>query len=336
MIRSLVNKTVVSIYRVIAMLVLFGCLFSVVAYAAIMGFYAVSNSWIAPTVLAKSDAISLDLTEKFLTSRKMVEDLTLDVQRLNRGVAEQSQHKAHLSALLPALDIAIARERAHNILTGELLDELDTQKRADIVRVNDTLNQSQELSAQLRNDLRLGLISKSDAALAEVGLTQFQSGSTDGQIAEIAVRDGILGKRTLDTKTLDTMSKRVELVSEINQIDIGIQIARQQIADETIQIERLKDAISTAGNTPYLHDGVFAFATYDTNVKVNAAVYDCYLSVIACRQVGTVTRTFEGEIHATHPIFRTDLRGSLVQLSLTHSESAKSKTLFVGGKPLWF
>jgi hypothetical protein len=67
--------------------------------------------------------------------------------------------------------------------------------------------------------------------------------------------------------------------------------------------------------------------------KQGAPVYDCYLSFIGCRRVGTVTAVFFGEQHGIHPIFRTDLRGFTVQLELTNPDSAKSKTLFLGRKP---
>jgi hypothetical protein len=81
-----------------------------------------------------------------------------------------------------------------------------------------------------------------------------------------------------------------------------------------------------------------ALVPYDNQAVANqgAPVYDCYLSIVLCRQVGVLKATFVGEQHTTHPIFKTDLRGFLVQLELTDPDSAKSKTLFVGSKPLLF
>jgi hypothetical protein len=58
--------------------------------------------------------------------------------------------------------------------------------------------------------------------------------------------------------------------------------------------------------------------------------------MIACRRVGTVKQIFPGEEQATHPIFKTQIRGFLIQMDLSHPESAKSKTVFMGGKPLRF
>jgi hypothetical protein len=49
-----------------------------------------------------------------------------------------------------------------------------------------------------------------------------------------------------------------------------------------------------------------------------------------------VNQVFAGEETAIHPIFKTNLRGFLMQMKLDHPESAKSKTVFLGRKPLLF
>jgi hypothetical protein len=58
--------------------------------------------------------------------------------------------------------------------------------------------------------------------------------------------------------------------------------------------------------------------------------------MILCRKVGMVKLLFAGEEHAIHPIFRTDIRGFMIQMQLDHPESAKSKTVFLNRKPLFF
>jgi hypothetical protein len=52
--------------------------------------------------------------------------------------------------------------------------------------------------------------------------------------------------------------------------------------------------------------------------------------------VGIVKQVFAGEQEATHPIFKTQIRGFLIQMNLDHVESAKSRTVFLGRKPLVF
>jgi hypothetical protein len=58
--------------------------------------------------------------------------------------------------------------------------------------------------------------------------------------------------------------------------------------------------------------------------------------MVACRKVGSLKQMFAGEEHAIHPIFRTDVRGFMVQMELDRPESAKSKTVFLNRKPLLF
>ena len=109
-------------------------------------------------------------------------------------------------------------------------------------------------------------------------------------------------------------------------------------------MQRLHDAIATAKQSPYYLNAqgnkrlYFAFVSYDNqpSVTVGAPIYDCYLNMVLCRKVGTVKQIFLGEQDITHPIFKTQVRGLTILMDLSHPESAKSQTVFIGGKPLLF
>jgi hypothetical protein len=45
---------------------------------------------------------------------------------------------------------------------------------------------------------------------------------------------------------------------------------------------------------------------------------------------------FPGEEAAIHPIFKTQIRGFFIQMNLDHADSAKSKAVFLGRKPVLF
>ena len=51
-----------------------------------------------------------------------------------------------------------------------------------------------------------------------------------------------------------------------------------------------------------------------------------------------MAQIFPGEEQAIHPIFKTQIRGFLIQMNLNQdrADSAKSKTVFLGRKPLLF
>jgi hypothetical protein len=266
------------------------------------------------------------------------------MKKLQDGNTEMNKHRAALEALEPELQAAIAREKQHNLATGPQLMELDKQKQADNLKTQAVMAQVKEVEAAIDKDLAAGLITKGDAATQRAALNQVQSSYTDSKIGAVLLTDNILEKTTTDTKTLDVLDKQAELISEIAQLDIAIAVAQKQISEETKQIDRLKEAINTAKQTPYYLSvsGAtavnFAFVPYDnqSSASPGSAVYDCYLNMVLCRKVGTVKQIFAGEEHAIHPIFRTDIRGFMIQMQLDHPESAKSKTVFLNRKPLFF
>ena len=344
LIQPILYKSVVTVYRIFAILTLYVVLLGVVAYGFVMGFYALSTSWAAPVILSPADDKSLDFTEKLVTTRQTLEDLNVDMKKLQDGVGEMTKHRAALEALEPELQLAIAREQQHNRATGPQLLELDKQKQADNVKTQKVMAQVKEVEAAIDRDLAAGLITKGDAATQRAALNQVQNSYTDSKIGEILLTDNILEKTTTDTKTLDVLDKQAELISEIAQLDIAIGVAQKQLHEEAQQVDRLRAALATAKQTPYYpivsgNTAVnFAFVPYDnqSSASIGAAVYDCYLNMVLCRKVGTVKQIFAGEEHAIHPIFRTDIRGFLIQMQLDHPESAKSKTVFLNRKPLFF
>jgi hypothetical protein len=343
-IQSMMYKSVVTIYRIFAILTLYAVLGGVLAYGFVMGFYALSTSWAAPVILSPTDDKSLDFNEKLVTSRQTLEGLNVDKKRLEEGVDEMNKHKTALLALEPELQAAIIREKKHNQATGPQLLELDRQKQADNLKTQAVMAQVKEVEATIDKDLAAGLITKGDAATQRAALNQAQSSYTDSKIGEVLLTDSVLEKTTTDTKSLVVLDKRAELISEIAQLDIAIGVAQKQLHEETQQIDRLKLALSTAKQTPYYltvsgdSTAYFAFVPYDNrnSVSIGNAVYDCFLNMVVCKKVGTVKQVFAGEEHAIHPIFRTDIRGFLIQMQLEQPESAKSKTVFLNRKPLFF
>jgi CII-binding regulator of phage lambda lysogenization HflD len=342
--QSLHYKLVITLYRIFAITVLYLVLAGIVMYAFVMGFYAVNSSWAAPIILSATDEKSLDFRAQLVTSQQTIEDLKVDTNKLESGIAEMKKHRAALLALEPQLQAAIAREQTHNRATGPELATLDQQKQADNQKTQKVLAQLKEVEANINKDLAAGLITKGDAATQLSALNQAQSAYTDSRIAEILLTDNVLDKTTTGTSSLDVLEKQAELHSEVAQLDIAINVAEKQLQEETRQIDRLRQAIHTAKLSPYYLNAsggqilYFAFVPYDNqaNAVAGSPIYDCYLNMLACRKVGTVKQIFTGEEQAIHPIFKSQIRGCLIQMNLDHAESAKSKTVFLGRKPLLF
>jgi hypothetical protein len=335
---------VITVYRIIAIVVLYLVLGGILTYAFVMGFYAVNSSWAAPVILSAVDEKSLDFRAQLVTSQQTIEDLKVDSKKLESAIAEMTKHRVALLALEPALRAAIAREDKHNRSTGGELAALDQQKQADNQKTQKVVAQLKEVESNIKKDLASGLITQGDAASQLAALNQAQSALTDSKIAEVLLTDNVLTKTTNGTATLDVLEKQAELRSEAAQLDVAINVSQNQLQQENRQIDRLRQAIQAAKQSPYYLNAAggqtlyFAFVPYDNQAGATAGqpVYDCYLNMILCRQVGTVKQPFPGEQDAVHPIFKTNIRGFLIQMNLDHPDSARSKTVFLGRKPLLF
>ncbi|HEY3973880.1 MAG TPA: hypothetical protein VGM18_12820 [Candidatus Sulfotelmatobacter sp.] len=342
--QSLHYRLVIALYRVFAITVLYLVLAGILAYAWVMGFYAVNSSWAAPVILSAADEKSLDFREKLVTSQQTIEDLKVDTQKLETGLAEMKKHRGALLALEPELQSAIAREQNHNLTAGPELATLDKQKLQDNQKTQSVLARLNQVESNINRDLAAGLITQGDAATQLAALNQAKGAYTDSKIAEVLLTDSVLDKTTIGTTSLDVLVKQAELRSEVAQLDVAINVAEKQDQEELRQIDRLRQAIRTAKESPYYLNAsgekrlYFAFVPYDNqaNAVAGAAIYDCYLNMILCRYVGSVKRLFPGEEQAVHPIFKTQIRGFLIQMNLDRDESAKSKTVFLGRKPVLF
>lgn len=338
------TKAALSLYRICAIATLYAVLVGVFGYMFMMGFYAFNTSWVAPVVLSPLDEKGLELTEKLVTTKQTMETLSLDVSKLERSLQEMRRHKAALQSLEPQVKTAIGREIKEDRADGRELSALDAQKQTDNGRTRAVLAQIAEVESETRKDLVAGLITKGDAAVQAAQLNQAKAAYTDSQISEVLLRDGVLQKNTANTQTLDMLDKRVELESQIAQLDISIAMSATQLQAEKEQIDRVNKAIGLAAQTPYFSvvssggNQIFAFVPYEnqSNVSIGAAVYDCYLNMAGCRSVGEVAAVFTGEERAQNPIFKTDMRGFLIRLNLDNENSARSKTLFLKHKPLLF
>jgi hypothetical protein len=231
----------------------------------------------------------------------------VDIVRLEQQVAEAQSHLTALRRLEPALDAAIEREQVHKERTGPALVKLTKQKQSDNAKTEALVHKLVEVGARIDMELAAGLITKAPT-----------------------------------TNFLEILSKKAELSSEVATLQINIATSQKQIETDQEQIARLEHAIETVRDTPYFlaADGKvdLALVPYENQAAAikGAPVYDCYLSFVICRHVGTVKRLFTGEQHGVNPVFRTDLRGFLIHLDLTEPEAAKSKTLFLGRRPLLF
>lgn len=341
-IRLSLGKFILLAYRWAGMVVLYGVLFLIAGYTVVIGFYAANSSWVAPFIVNPTNDKILDLTAKLVGSQQTLNTLVVDRDRLNGSLGDMRQTKTILDTLDKDFRTAIALQKEGNTADAPDLSVLNERKRQDNTQTEQLLKETTEVEAKINKDLSAGLITKGDAAVALTQLRQSRNAYTDGQIGEVLLRDNVRSKAPTYTSTVDALAKEAELKSNIAQLAIGISSGQEQLATDISQIKGLSEAVAMAQNSPYFlatkSNVKFAFVPYDNQdgVAVNADVYGCWLSMVICHKVGVVKGIFHDEEKAAHPIFKTDMRGFLIQLDLTDSEAAKNKTLFIGHKPFRF
>jgi hypothetical protein len=336
------HKMVVKLYQIAAVITLYAVLICVASYGFTMGFYALNKSWAAPFIVQPTNDKILDLTARMVTSQQALSSLTVDRDKLTSSLDDLRATRVALSELDNQFRQAITAQNHNNAADQPELASLNGQKKEDNAQTTRSLTEVATIEAAIDKDLAAGLITKGDAAMVKTQMRQTKNAATDGLIGEVLLRDSVRQKTPDYSSMVDALAKEAELRNNLVQLVIQITSGEEQLSTDKLQIQQLTVAVNTAKNSPYFlattGNVKFAFVPYENqdNSKVGAAVYDCYLNMVACRKVGTIMRIFKDEERATHPIFKTDIRGSLVQLELTDAEAAKDKVLFIGRKPLLF
>jgi hypothetical protein len=331
------TSLVLTLYRLVGLSILYGILGGMVSYGAVIIYYLTASSWGAPVTLSASDAASLDMLGKVLTSNAQRDALAIDTARLTNLILEMKIHRLALQTVADKTDPAIAREDQAIKESGRALASLDQQKQSDIDTTDDSSVAA--LRSEIDTDMTTGLMTKSDAETAKLALTQARNGFTDNRITEILLRDQIVEHNPTNTKMLETLTKRAELLDEISQLNITICASSATLKAETDQIRALDNALQTAQDSPVYAvlsgpSKTFLFVPYGTAVQPNAPLYSCKIGIVACSKAGRIVRLFPAEVHGANPLFKDDVRGTLAEISLYNPEDGKAKVLFFG-RPLW-
>jgi hypothetical protein len=223
------------------------------------------------------------------------------------------------------------------------LQALSIQKDTDIRRSAPIVRDAAQVEKSIVADLSAGLITKADAALQRAQLDSVSTGFTDDRVFSVRLKDDIQQKLTIAGPLVEVLTQKAQVDTQLATFAVGVVTGTEQIHTDTIQIARLRAAIKTAESTPYYRASIspnvlaFAFVPYDNeaNIHIGAPLYDCHAQLVACYQVGTILRVFSDEEHAIHPVFKTEVRGFLIQLSLNRKQAAKSRVLFTR-KPFLF
>lgn len=331
-------------YRVFAFVAMYAILVIAAGYGFTMGFYSLNKAWIVPITISPSSDKILQMNQAITTSVATLNTLNTNNANLMKQRVELMQERQALLALSAQLSQALKRAQTNNGVSDSALADLIKQKQDDIAHTKQMLDQYNQMEANIEHDLKMGFITQQEAVQQQTTLAQFKNSFTDSKVSQVMTE---LTRQKLTNGSIDSVDviqKQVALHAQIAQIDLQTSQGDEQLKNNNNQIAVIEKALNTSKTSPYYLAAAaataldFAFVPYDNSggVQPNSKVYDCYLSMVVCREVGTVKAVFTDEEKATNPFYKTDIRGTMVQLNLVSRESVKSKTLFVNGKPLFF
>ncbi len=285
----------VALYAVVGAIVL--------VVAALVGpraLLAQDHTWIAPTVLSKSDARVLDVAaalEKQTARRTQLalqkKELTAQIHALEAGLALETSFRASFEAALRS-DLAGRRAEASR------LEKLVTEAGDDEAT-------SQALTAKLE-------VARQRIRLLESALHGAQP-----------VYGALALRREYDRSRLETEKASAEKAA--------LAKALAETEDAITQNDALLASIEASPyRTAVGQDATLGFVPYENaaNLRVGAPLMTCRVASLACTQVGRVTELLPGEARGASPISGKESRGQLVRITLTSHEAATRAMLFVG------
>ena len=341
----MINKAILFLYHIAGTMLLYGVLLWTLWFCGKLLFFVGNNSWIVPTVITKEDPAVLDAAQKIITSSQAMDALKLDAQKNQEAIGEMDAHRRQLSLLYPKLVRAIRTESAANSDNGRRLSSLDSRAVAKNQQFSEAVEKANDVSKEIDQDLSVGLITKTDAAVKKEQIAQQSASVLDNQINETLLHDQILQKTTTGTQTLDVLDKQAELRSQLATLDLSIAAAEREVQADHAQLNQLKDAMALVNDTPYsavLNGGqTFAFVPYaDGTVDAGTPIFSCALEFLACRQVGEVTRVFSDEQREQNPVaipmLSATIRGVIAQIHLQDASAVKAQALFLRRSPLYW
>ncbi len=347
---SQLNNMFVHTYKLLGFFVLLACAASVLIYAKLFVFYAISDSWAAPVRLSPSH-------ERVLSVQPQVAAIEANLlsQRnaLMKAIDERSilqQTKANDTDTANQLASAINTDAAVMSMTSAALAEAIKEKEAAVREADKAVAAARELLQTVDRELAAGLITVDVASARRLAAQGAITAAADSKasLAQLKYQQSQLARAATSSKGSGKSVQGVQLVQQQKQLDTSLAAATSQgaLLEETIAALRSTIAeqerlLEVAKKSPFFRARSevvnVAFVPYSNlkGVKVGDKVYDCLLQVVLCSEVGKVARIYDAEDYARHPLFKTDLKGQLVELDLSDKTASFSQVIFIGGRPLF-
>jgi hypothetical protein len=335
---------VVSSYRMLGFGILSLIVFVLVGYIATNAFFYLNKSWVTPVVLSANDDKVVGLQSQLAQQLNERERLVAEFEQAERAVkAEQTFQLQFAKAI--KYD---AQGRRAALGKVQQLAASAAATRNQIRATNG--DYSNQTVSRMEGDYKLGLINRDSMMAGKYQLAQISSAnlSLAERQAEFDVRAAELSSQTQSLDALlSDKSQTAALSYDVLKIARDYETSKLALARETSNRERLKSAIqrqetiikgvtSSAYMKAVADNATVALVPYANmkNVEAGSSLYACRVSMIICREVGTVKEILPGEVNVKHPNKESMVRGRMISMQMTEPQAAQDEVLFVGGKPL--
>jgi len=349
---KLFQKGIISTYRIVMTGVLLIIVAGVLSYLFLIAFYAIDRNWAAPIILSPTQEKVLSFQPQVATLEANLLKNRVDLNTANKKYAAITEQVAQMEALTKSFDVAENAESAALSKTHVQLERVLRQKREDITRTANAVEGVRPMLASLDAELAAGLITKDEAARRRMDIQSAENALTDSRANLVALseqaRAASATSRTLvrsdaaSLTALQSLTNSAQLKMAVAQALVEASTAKESVEQIQRTVEEGERVLKIAKQSPYyraLNQKVpVVFIQYDNlgSAQAGSPVFDCYLQVVLCRKVGTVTQVYDAEEYARHPLFKTDIKGKFASIEFTDADASESPIVFMGRKPLLF
>ncbi|MEV8472320.1 hypothetical protein [Ralstonia sp. UNC404CL21Col] len=346
------QKGIISGYRVVMTGVLLIIVAGVLSYLFLIAFYALNRNWAAPIILSPTQEKVLSFQPQVATLEANLLKNRVDLNTANNKYIAITEQVTQMQALTKYFDLAGNAEAAALSTTNAQLERVLRQKRDDITRTAAAVDDVRPMLVSLDAELAAGLITKDEAARRRMDIQSAQNALTDSRANLVVLseqaRMARASSRTLtqadaaSLSALQSLSSGAQLKMAVAQALVEASTAKESVAQIQRTVDEGERVLKIAKQSPYyraLNQKVpVVFIQYDnlSNAQPGSPVFDCYLQVVLCRKVGTVTQVYDAEEYARHPLFKSDIKGKFAGIEFTDPDASESPIVFLGRKPLLF
>lgn len=340
------SKIVVSAYRLLGFGILTLIVMLLVGYISESIFYFVSDSWVQPMIVSKSDEKVVQLQSQLAEQKNNRDRIASDLAQAEKIVQVQEEFQGEYVKAIKA-DMN-NRRAALNKMRG--LAKQYASARGSITSTNKAYADVQ--AKRLAEEYAAGLVDQhammngnfqsAQIATANLGLQEREidmEQKADDLEQQTASLDALVTSKDGSSLSYDVL--KIKQDYENSKLEQAKAVAMRDSLKSSLarQDEIIKNLESSGILKAIKDDASVAFVPYANmkGVEPGATLYGCKLGMVVCHKVGKVIEVLPGEMQSKHPHRDKMLRGQLVEIQLMSGESAaQDDVLFVGGKPMGF